>query len=180
MCRCMDGFLLCSAVGSSGAVLMRCRISVPIYQLHASLSKTKEVAFVEENSQIRKKSSGFPSSALLLLWVAVEGTVKPITREPSTLACVRHSVNGKNASWLFFVCFIYNAMSVLTELFLAFSPANGGRFTHTHTHFTFIRQSTKPIAKALVLAKTQLRNPHRPLRKCEDKNSAPSWRKLKL
>ena len=85
-------------MGSSGAVLMRCRISVPTDQLRASLSETRVVAFVEENSQIRKKRSGFPPSALLLLSVAVEGTVKPITREPSTVACVRHSVNGKNAS----------------------------------------------------------------------------------
>jgi len=51
-------------------------------------------------------------------------------------------------------------MPVLNELFLAFSPANGGIFTHTNTHthtqFAFILQSTKPITKALVLAKTQI------------------------
>jgi hypothetical protein len=59
-------------------------------------------------------------------------------------------------------------MSVLNGLFLAFPLLMEG---DSHTHFTLILQSTEPVTRALVLAKTT--NPHHPLRKYKKRKIVP-------
>ena len=51
------------------------------------------------------------------LW---KGWLKPIIRDSSTMACARHFLNERNASWFFFGLLFCNGMSVLNGLFLAF------------------------------------------------------------